>query len=148
MIMYEEWLKSVEALQRQIDDFFYLTGYLDFEQVQIPDLVPTAETLYVQEQLEKYCHELEEAFYQAKRLSAKVMVTGKIRRGENGRFWLENEELAVGRSIELLYDDGRNVEPIESWHAGHIAHNGARYYFTGNRNIELEGAYARIKHHL
>lgn len=148
MIKYEEWLKKVGALQDQIEDFFQMTKYLDLEQVQIPDLIPTSETLYVQEQLEHFCHELEEAYYQIKRLNAKVEITGKLHRGNNGRYWLENEELACGRSIELLYNDERSVEKIESWHAGHIDHNGNKYYFTGNRNLELEGMTARIKQHL
>ena len=148
MIKYEEWLKTVDELQKQMEDFFRLTKYLDMEQVQIPDLVPSSETLYVREQLEHFCHELEEAYYQAKRLNAQVIVYGKLRKGENGRFWLDNEELACGRSIEILYKEENSVEKIEFWHAGHIAHNGYRYYFTGNRNIELEGATARIKQHL
>jgi len=148
MIKYEEWLKKVGALQDQIEDFFQMTKYLDLEQVQIPDLIPTSETLYVQEQLEHFCHELEEAYYQIKRLNAKVEITGKLHRGNNGRYWLENEELACGRSIELLYNDERSVEKIESWHAGHIDHNGNKYYFTGNRHLELEGMTARIKQHL
>ena len=148
MVNYEQWLKSVGALQDHIEEFFQMTKYLDLEQVQIPDLVPTAETLYVKEQLERFCHELEEAYYQVKRLNAQVVVYGKLRKGENGRYWLENEELACGRSIEIMYRDERSMERIESWHAGHIDHNGNRYYFTGNRNLELEGATARIKQHL
>ena len=148
MINYEQWLKSVEDLQSRIEDFFKNTQYLDLEQVRIPDLIPTAETLYVQEQLEHFCHELEEAYYQVKRLNADVMVSGKLRRGENGRFWLENEELACGRSVELLYIDEFGLDNIPSWHAGRIDHNGNKYYFTGNRNLELEGAMARIKQHL
>ena len=85
MIKYEEWLKAAGALQAHINEFFQMTKYLDLEQVQIPDLVPTAETLYVKEQLERFCHELEEAYYQVKRLNAEVMVYGKLRKGENGR---------------------------------------------------------------
>ena len=148
MLKYDQWLESVGALQGQIEDFFSKTQYLDQELVSIPDLIPTAETLYVQDQLEKFCHELEEAYYQIKRLNAEVMITGKLKKGENGRFWLENEELACGRSVELLYKDDRGVDNIESWHAGRIDHNGSRYYFTGNRNLELEGVKARIKRHL
>lgn len=148
MIKYEQWLKSAGDLQDQIDKFFKMTQYLDQEQVQIPDLIPSAETLYVQEQLEHFCRELEEAYYQVKRLNADVMITGKLRRGANGRFWLENEELACGRSVELLYVDDRSIYNIASWHAGRIDHNGNKYYFTGNRNLELEGIPARIKKHL
>lgn len=148
MIKYEQWLKSVSDLQNQIEEFFKMTHYLDQEQVEIPDLIPTEETLYAQEQLEHFCHELEEAYYQAKRLNADVMIRGKLRKGENGRFWLENEELACGRSVELLYKDNHGMYDIESWHAGRIDHNGNKYYFTGNRNLELEGATARIKKHL
>ena len=148
MIKYDQWLKSAGDLQNQIDDFFKMTQYLELEQVQIPDLIPNAETLYVQEQLESFCRELEEAYYQLKRLNADVMITGKLRRGDNGRYWLENEELACGRSVELLYVDKHSIYDIESWHAGRIDHNGTRYFFTGNRNLELEGIPARIKKHL
>jgi len=66
----------------------------------------------------------------------------------NGRYWLENEELACGRSVELLYSDDRGVDDTAYWHAGRIDHNGIKYYFTGNRNLELEGMTARIKQHL
>ena len=148
MINYDQWLKSVDALQSQIEEFFEKTQYLDQEQVEIPDLIPSAETLYVQEQLERFCKELEEAYYQIKSLNADVMVSGKLRRGGNGSFWLENEELACGRSVELLYNDDPIMNNIASWHAGHIDHNGDKYYFTGNRNLELEGISARIKKHL
>ena len=148
MIKYDEWLKAAGDIQAGIERLFKETKYLEMEQVRMPDLVPSAETLYVRDQIEKFCHELEEAYYQLKRLNAKVMVCGKIRKGENGRFWLENEELACGRSIEILYSEKNSMDRIEFWHAGHIAHNGYRYFFTGNRNLELEGAIARIKHHL
>lgn len=148
MIKYEQWLKEAGALQYQMERFFDMTKYLDQEQVLISDLVPTAETLYVQEQLERFCHELEEAYYQIKRLNAEVIVSGKLRHGENGRYWLENEELGCGRSVELLYNDHRGIDDIESWHAGQINHNGSRYYFSGNRNLELEGVMARIKKRL
>ena len=76
------------------------------------------------------------------------MISGKLKSGENGRFWLGNEELACGRSIELLYKDKHDIYDIESWHAGRIDHNGNKYYFTGNRNLDLEGMQARIKQHL
>ena len=148
MLKYEQWLQSVGFLQEQIEDFFQMTKYLDQEQVYIPDLVPTAETMYVQERLEAFCHELEEAYYQVKRLNAQVVLEGKLRIGENGRYWLENEELTCGRSIELLYNDGKGVSNVESWHAGRIEHNGTKYYFTGNRNLQLEGMSARLKQHL
>ena len=148
MLKYDQWVKSVVDLQNHIDEFFKMTQYLDQEQVMIPDLIPSAETLYVQEQLEHFCHELEEAYYQAKRLNADVVITGKLRRGDNGRFWLENEELACGRSVELLYAEDHSLYGIESWHAGRIDHNGNKYYFTGNRNLNLEGIPARIKRHL
>ena len=148
MIKYKQWLKSVGALQDQFEKFFKETQYLNQEQVEIPDLVPTEETLYVQEQLEHFCHELEEAYYQVKRLNADVVVQGKLRKGGNGRYWLENEELACGRSVELLYSDEHSIYDIEYWHAGRIDHNGNKYYFTGNRNLELEGVTARIKQHL
>jgi len=148
MINYEQWLRSAGDLQAHIEKFFNDTQYLDQEQVQIPDLIPSAETLYVQEQLEHFCKELEEAYYQVKRLNADVLITGKLRRGENGRFWLENEELACGRSVELYYKDKQSIYGIESWHAGKIDHNGNKYYFTGNRNLDLEGIPARIKQHL
>lgn len=148
MLRYEQWMEAVGILQTQIEEFFNLTQYLDQEQVLIPDLVPTAETLYAQEQLDRFCHELEEAYYQVKRLNADVEVSGKLRRGENGRFWLENEELAAGRSVELYYKDDFSLNNIEYWHAGHIDHNGNKYYFTGNRTLELEGVPARIKKRL
>lgn len=148
MLKYEEWLTVAGELQANIEEFFNLTQYLDQEQVSIPDLVPTAETLYERDQLERFCHELEEAYYQIKRLNAEVVVTGKLRHGENGRYWLDNEELAAGRSVELLYKDEFGVEGIESWHAGKIAHNGVKYYFSENHNLELEGVKARIKTNL
>ena len=148
MLKYEQWLKSVNSLQDQMEQFFKMTQYLDQEQVWISDLIPNSESLYVQEQLERFCHELEEAYYQAKRLNAKVMVSGKLRKGGNGRYWLENEELACGRSVELLYSDDRGVDDTAYWHAGRIDHNGIKYYFTGTRNQELEGMTARIKQHL
>jgi len=148
MLKYKQWIKSVESLQDQIEEFFNKSQYLDQEQVSIPDLIPTAETLYVHEQLERFCHELEEAFYQVKRLNADVVISGKIRRGENGRYWLGNEELACGRSVEILYKEEIGVDNIEYWHAGRIAHNGSKYYFTGNRNLELEGLQGRIKRNL
>ena len=148
MLKYKQWIKSVESLQDQIEEFFIKSQYLDQEQVSIPDLIPTAETLYVHEQLERFCHELEEAFYQVKRLNADVIISGKIRRGENGRYWLGNEELACGRSVEILYKEEIGVDNIEYWHAGRIAHNGSKYYFTGNRNLELEGLQGRIKRNL
>ena len=56
MLKYEQWLQAVGYLQEQIEDFFQSTKYLDQEQVNIPDLVPTAETMYVQERLESFCH--------------------------------------------------------------------------------------------
>ena len=148
MLKYEEWLQSVGDLQDQIKDFFLKTKYLDQEQVYIPDLVPTSETMYVQEQLERFCHELEEAYYQVKRLNAPVVLEGRLRMGANGRYWLQNEELTCGRSVELLYNDGRGLANVESWHAGRIDHNGSRYYFTGNRNLQMEGVTARLKQHL
>lgn len=148
MLNYNQWLSSAKLLQSEMEDFFKMTQYLDQEQVSIPDLIPTAETLYVQEQLERFCHELEEAYYQIKRMNAEVVVSGKLRQGENGRFWLENEELACGRSVELLYKDAYGVDAIESWHAGKIDHNGIKYYFSGNKDLELEGVQARIKRQL
>ena len=45
MLKYEEWLQSVGDLQDQIKNFFLKTKYLDQEQVYIPDLVPTSETM-------------------------------------------------------------------------------------------------------
>ncbi|MBQ2099500.1 MAG: hypothetical protein II477_00350, partial [Lachnospiraceae bacterium] len=79
MLKYEQWLQAVGYLQEQIEDFFQSTKYLDQEQVNIPDLVPTAETMYVQERLESFCHELEEAYYQVKRLNAQVVLEGRLR---------------------------------------------------------------------
>ena len=150
MLNYDQWLWSAENLQDKIEEFFKETQFLDQEEVTIPDIVPTAETLYTRQQLEHFCHELEEAFYQVKRLNAEVVATGKLRKGENGRFWLGTEELASGRSVEILFrdKDAQGDEDIEYWHAGRIAHNGSRYYFTGDRNLELEGVRARIKKHL
>lgn len=148
MIKYEEWVQSVKDLQSRMEDFFQKTKYLDQEQVIIPDLIPTAESLYVQEQLGSFCRELEEAYYQAKRLNAGVELEGRLRTGYNGRFWLENEELTCGRSIELLYHDGQGLSNVPSWHAGHIDHDGNRYYFSGKHDLPLEGVMARIKQHL
>ncbi|MBR2524751.1 MAG: DUF5348 domain-containing protein [Clostridiales bacterium] len=148
MIKYEEWLDEVASLERQIEDFFKMTKYLDQEQVMISDLMPTAETLYAQQQLERFCHELEEAYYQAKRLNADVQVSGKLKKGDNGRYWLGTEELACGRSVELLFKDKRDMYGIEYWHSGHIEHNGSKYYFSGDRNLELDGVTARIKRRL
>ena len=147
MIKYNEWLKSAEKLQKQIEDFFKKTEYLEREQILIPDLFPTEESLYTKEQLNRFCHELEEAYYQVKRLNAEVLTEGTIYRGPYGRFWLDEEELACGRSVELLYKD-TGLDDIEYWHAGHIDHNGTKYYFTGDRSLELEGMTARIKRRL
>lgn len=148
MLKYEQWLQRAEELKGQIEDFLKATKYFEQEQVYVPDLVPTAESLYAQEQLGKFCHELEEAYYQIKRLNAQVVKEGKLRLGANGRYWLGNEELTCGRSVELLYDDGKNLGEVESWHAGRIDHDGSRYFFTGNRALKLEGVTARMKQHL
>lgn len=148
MIKYEEWVQSVKDLQDQMEAFFRKTKYLDQEQVIIPDLIPTAETLYVQEQLGSFCKELEEAYYQAKRLNAGVELEGRLKVGFNGRYWLENEELTCGRSVELLYNDNSTLSNVASWHAGHIEHDGSKYYFSAKHDLKLEGVMARIKQHL
>jgi len=148
MLKYEQWLQQAESLKGQIEDFLRVTNYFDQEQVYIPDMIPSADTLYVQEQLSRFCHELEEAYYQMKRMNAKVVKQGKLRLGANGRYWLDNEELPCGRSVELLYDDGTSVGNIPSWHAGRIDHDGSKYYFTGKRSMKLEGMTARMKQHL
>lgn len=148
MLKYDEWITRAEVLREEIESFLRDTKYIEQEQVYIPDLIPTAESLYEQDQLDRFCHELEEAYYQIKRLNAQVVKEGKLHLGANGRFWLGNEELTCGRSVELLYDDGRNFYEVESWHAGRIDHDGSRYYFTGKRNLQLEGVTARLKQHL
>lgn len=148
MIKYEEWVQSVKDLQAQMESFFQKTKYIEQEQVIIPDLIPSADTLYVQEQLGHFCKELEEAYYQAKRLNAGVEMQGKLKIGYNGRYWLGNEELTCGRSVEILYNDGEHLTSIASWHAGHIEHDGSRYYFSGKHDLNLDGVMARIKQHL
>ena len=148
MIKYDQWLQSVKSLQDQMEDFFQKTKYLDQEQVIIPDLIPSAETLYIQEQLGSFCKELEEAYYQAKRLNAGVVMEGRLRIGYNGRYWLGNEELTCGRSIEILYNDSDSLSNIASWHAGHIEHDGSKYYFSGNHGLDLDGVMARMKQKL
>ncbi len=148
MIKYNEWITSVKELQEQMENFLKKTKYVEQEQVIIPDLIPSADTLYVQEQLGSFCKELVEAYYQAKRLNAGVVMEGKLKIGYNGRFWLGNEELACGRSVELLYNDGNGLSNIPSWHAGHIDHDGNKYYFSAKHDLPLEGVMARIKQHL
>lgn len=104
------------------------------------------EARFLQVELTNIMDKLDRVRSEVDYLSHPIIEAGILTMNEMGRYELPSGyTFTSGIAIEVLLNDEETNEP--TWTAGSIEHDGTDYYFTGKRNIPLQGLTARRRGH-
>lgn len=112
-----------------------------------------AEAVFLRDELRGALYRLDRAADAVEYLGGKVEADGVLTKAPSGKYALPGwPELSCGSPVEVLVEDEDHEAMIDGeyrrvpyWCAGRLEHNGKDYYFTGNREMPLDGARARIR---
>lgn len=150
----EELRERLRPLAKEIRAIQKACGYDRNEDVS--ELAPArkdAETFFLLDELRGVLYRLDQAAGDMEYLEGKVVADGILTKSPSGKYALSGwPKLSCGSAVEVLVEDDYHdalidgeYQRIPYWCAGRLEHNGSDYYFTGNKEMLLDGARARIR---
>ena len=140
----EELLSELKQLGRDIRNVQRACGYDECSDLSCLDIpMQDAEGLFLWDELYGVMDKLADAQAGIDYLSRPVQAEGVLRKGRNEHYYLNNVEFTCGSPVEILVED--DCRDVPYWRSGRLEHDGKRYYFTGAKQMSLQGARARIR---
>ena len=150
----EELRRRLISLAEEIHAIGKVCGY--YEDGSLLGMEPSrldAETFFLRDMLSDVLCRLDRAVGAMDYLCGEIMASGVLRKMPSNRYAVSGwGELTCGSPVEILMDDDYHFTEIDGeyqnvpyWRAGRIEHNGTDYYFTGAKEMPLEGVQARIR---
>lgn len=135
--------QELQKVARQIEDIQSAAHYDEYGDLSGLDVnTQDSESLFLWDELRGIMDRLDRARGDIEYLALPIAETGRLRRNSRDRYELPSGyEFTSGSGIEVLLSDDWHDVPY--WSAGRIEHNGTDYYFTGARDLPLNGAKAR-----
>ena len=135
--------QELQKIARQIKDIQRAAHCEEYSDLSGLDInTQDGESLFLWDELRGIMDKLDRARGDIEYLSLPIAETGNLHRNNRDRYELPSGyEFTSGSVIEILLSD--DLHDVPYWSAGAIEYNGHDYYFTGARDLPLNGAKAR-----
>lgn len=139
----QDLLQELQKVTRQIESIQSAAHYREYGDLSGLDVnTQDGESLFLWDELRGIMDKLDRVRGDIEYLALPIAETGRLRRNSRDRYELPSGyEFTSGNGIEVLLSDDWHDVPY--WSSGAIEHNGNDYYFTGARDMPLDGATVR-----